>query len=41
MSSEFAISCRNAGKAFQLYLHRNDQLMQALFGWAKTYYKKH
>ncbi|MFV0280695.1 MAG: ABC transporter ATP-binding protein [Rhodoblastus sp.] len=41
MSSELAISCRNAGKAFQLYLRRNDQLMQALFGWAKTYYRKH
>lgn len=41
ISSESAISCRNAGKAFQLYLHRNDQLMQALFGWAKTFYKKH
>jgi lipopolysaccharide transport system ATP-binding protein len=41
MSSEVAVACRNAGKAFQLYLHRNDQLKQALFGWAKTFYKEH
>ncbi len=41
MSSEVAIACRSASKAFQLYLRRNDQLMQALFGWAKTFYKKH
>ncbi len=41
MSSDVAIACRNAGKAFQLYLHRNDQMMQALFGWAKTFYKEH
>ena len=41
MSSDVAIACRHTGKAFQLYLRRNDQLMQALFGWAKTFYKKH
>ena len=41
MSSETAIACRSAGKAFQLYMRRNDQLMQALFGWAKTFYKEH
>lgn len=41
MSSDVAIACRHAGKAFQLYLRRNDQLMQALFGWAKTFYKDH
>ena len=41
MSSDVAIACRNAGKAFQLYLRRNDQLMQALFGWAKTFYREH
>jgi lipopolysaccharide transport system ATP-binding protein len=41
MSSDVAIACRHAGKAFQLYLRRNDQLMQALFGWAKTFYKQH
>ncbi len=41
MSSDVALACRNTGKAFQLYLKRNDQLMQALFGWAKTFYKEH
>jgi len=41
MSSDVALACRSAGKAFQLYLKRNDQLMQALFGWAKTFYKEH
>ncbi|MDE2362061.1 MAG: ABC transporter ATP-binding protein [Hyphomicrobiales bacterium] len=41
MSSDIAIGCRNVGKAFQLYLRRNDQLMQALFGWLKTFYKQH
>ncbi len=41
MSSDVAVACRNAGKAFQLYMRRNDQLMQALFGWAKTFYREH
>ncbi len=41
MSSDVAIACRSAGKAFQLYMKRNDQLMQALFGWAKTFYRQH
>lgn len=38
---EAAIECRNAAKAFQLYLRRNDQLAQALFGWWKQFYKEH
>ena len=41
MSSEIAISCENVGKAFQLYLRRNDQLAQALLGWWRTFYKEH
>ena len=36
-----AIDCRHAAKAFQLYVRRNDQLLQALFGWWKTFYKEH
>ncbi len=38
---EIAIDCRGAGKAFQLYLRHNDQLLQALFGWWKSFYKEH
>ncbi len=41
MSSELAISCDNVGKAFQLYLHRNDQLKQALFGRWRQFYHQH
>ncbi|MDE2577443.1 MAG: ABC transporter ATP-binding protein [Hyphomicrobiales bacterium] len=41
MSSENAIVVSHVGKAFQLYMRRNDQLMQALFGWIKTFYKQH
>ncbi len=41
MSSDLVISCNNVGKAFQLYLHRNDQLKQALFGRWKQFYHKH
>jgi lipopolysaccharide transport system ATP-binding protein len=41
MSSELVISCDNVGKAFQLYLHRNDQLKQALFGRWKQFYHQH
>lgn len=40
-SSDVAIECRNAAKAFQLYLRRNDQLAQALLGWWKQFYKEH
>jgi lipopolysaccharide transport system ATP-binding protein len=41
MSSDLVISCRNLGKAFQLYSHYNDQLKQALFGYWKTFYHRH
>ena len=41
MSSEPIIRCDGVGKAFQLYMHRNDQLKQTLFGrWGK-FYKEH
>jgi lipopolysaccharide transport system ATP-binding protein len=41
MSSDLAISCRSVGKSFQLYTHRNDQLMQTLFGRWKQFYHPH
>ncbi len=41
MSSEIAISCKGVGKAFQLYMKRNDQLYQALFGRWKQFYHSH
>jgi lipopolysaccharide transport system ATP-binding protein len=41
MSSEIVISCDHVGKAFQLYMRRNDQLMQTLFGRWKQFYKQH
>jgi lipopolysaccharide transport system ATP-binding protein len=41
MSSEVVISCEHVGKAFQLYLRRNDQLKQALFGHWKQFYHPH
>lgn len=41
MSSDDVISCEHVGKAFQLYLRRNDQLMQALFGHWKQFYHPH
>lgn len=41
MSSDLAISCRSVGKSFQLYMHRNDQLMQTLFGRWKQFYHPH
>lgn len=40
MSSEFAIRCQNVGKAFQLYMRREDRLLQAFFGFFKKYYKE-
>jgi lipopolysaccharide transport system ATP-binding protein len=40
-SYEIAVDCQGAAKAFQLYLRRNDQLAQALFGWWKQFYKEH
>jgi lipopolysaccharide transport system ATP-binding protein len=41
MSSDAVISCEGLGKAFQLYLHRNDQLKQILFGYWKRFYHPH
>jgi lipopolysaccharide transport system ATP-binding protein len=41
MSSDVVINCEHVGKAFQLYLRRNDQLMQALFGHWKQFYHPH
>ncbi|PNG26816.1 ABC transporter ATP-binding protein [Methylocella silvestris] len=41
MSSELVISCSHVGKAYQLYIHRNDQLKQALFGRWKQFYRQH
>lgn len=41
MSSDIAVRCQGVGKAFQLYLRRNDQLMQALFGRWKQFYHPH
>jgi lipopolysaccharide transport system ATP-binding protein len=41
MSFEPVISCRNVGKAFQLYVHRNDKLKQAIFGSWRRYYHEH
>lgn len=41
MSSETVIRCRDVGKAFQLYLRREDRLRQAAFGFFRRYYKEH
>lgn len=41
MSSEIAIRCDGVGKAFQLYMRRNDQLKQALFGHWKQFFHEH
>jgi lipopolysaccharide transport system ATP-binding protein len=41
MSSETVIVCEKLSKAFQLYLRRNDQLMQTLFGHWKQFYHPH
>ena len=38
ISSSIAI---NVGKAFQLYMRRNDQLKQAIFGHWKQFYHEH
>jgi lipopolysaccharide transport system ATP-binding protein len=34
------IRCEGVGKAFQLYMHRNDQLKQTLFGRWRKFYKE-
>ncbi len=39
--AETVIRCEGVGKAFQLYMHRNDQLKQTLFGRWKQFYKEH
>ena len=39
--TETVIRCEGVGKAFQLYMHRNDQLKQTLFGRWKQFYKEH
>ena len=41
MSSEVIINCDGVGKAFQLYMHRNDQLKQTLFWRWGPFYKEH
>lgn len=41
MSSETVIRCRNVGKAFQLYVRREDRLRQAVLGFLRRYYKEH
>jgi len=41
MSSELVISCDRVGKAFQLYMRRNDQLKQAIFGHWRQFYHQH
>jgi lipopolysaccharide transport system ATP-binding protein len=41
MSSEAIITCDGVGKAFQLYMHRNDQLKQTLFWRWGPFYKEH
>jgi lipopolysaccharide transport system ATP-binding protein len=41
MSSDLVISCDRVGKAFQLYMRRNDQLKQAIFGHWKQFYHQH
>jgi lipopolysaccharide transport system ATP-binding protein len=41
MSSDLVITCDRVGKAFQLYMRRNDQLKQAIFGHWKQFYRQH
>ncbi len=41
MSSDIVINCDHVGKAFQLYMRRNDQLKQAIFGHWKRFYHQH
>ena len=40
-SAEAIIRCEGVGKAFQLYMHRNDQLKQTLFWRWGPFYKEH
>jgi lipopolysaccharide transport system ATP-binding protein len=41
MSSDLVIRCDRVGKAFQLYMRRNDQLKQAIFGHWKQFYHQY
>ena len=41
MSSESIIRVEGVGKAFQLYLHRNDQLKQIILGFWRRFYRQH
>jgi lipopolysaccharide transport system ATP-binding protein len=41
MSSDVVISCKGLGKAYQLYVHRNDQLKQILFGFWRRFHRQH
>ncbi len=41
MSSDPVIRCDRVGKAYQLYLRRNDQLKQTLFGAWRQFYHEH
>ena len=41
MSSDPIIRCDGVGKAFRLFMHRNDQLKQTLFGHWRKFYKEH
>ena len=42
VDAETVIRCEGVGKAFQLYMHRNDQLKQTLFGpFGHKFYKEH
>ena len=41
MSSDPIIRCNNVGKAFRLFMHRNDQLKQTLFGHWHKFYREH
>lgn len=41
MSSDQIIRAHGVGKAYQIYMHRNDQLKQTLFGRWRKFYKEH
>lgn len=41
MSSNQIIRANGVGKAYQIYMHRNDQLKQTLFGRWRKFYKEH
>jgi len=41
MSSEIVIECTKVGKAFQLYVRREDRLWQVAFGFLRRFYREH